>query len=66
MKTTQHQVATLISKGLSNKQISRQLFISENTVKYHCKQLFQKYSVNCRTELTFKFLRENILPGVEK
>jgi DNA-binding NarL/FixJ family response regulator len=52
----QLQVAQLLCQGLSNKQIARQLFISENTVKYHCKQLFKLHDVQCRTELTMRLL----------
>ncbi|NOI65840.1 LuxR C-terminal-related transcriptional regulator [Vibrio sp. 99-8-1] len=52
----QQQVATLLCQGLSNKQIARQLYISENTVKYHCKQLFKTHNVQCRTQLTAHLL----------
>jgi DNA-binding NarL/FixJ family response regulator len=60
----QEQVAELISQGLSNKQIANQLYISENTVKYHCKQLFRLYQVNCRTELSFKILNASLITSL--
>ena len=40
----------LIAKGLSNREIAEKLFISENTVKYHIKNLLQKLSLKNRTE----------------
>lgn len=40
----------LASKGLSNRGIAQKLAISENTVKYHLKQIYQKMNVQNRTE----------------
>lgn len=40
-----------ITKGASNKQISENLFISVNTVKYHTKKLYEKLDVKKRTEI---------------
>ncbi len=56
----QHRVAQLLCQGLSNKEIARQLYISENTVKYHCKQLFKTHNVQCRTELTALLLGDQL------
>lgn len=47
----------IIYRGLSNKQIARQLGISESTVKLHCSILFEKYAVQSRTQLT-SFLKQ--------
>ncbi len=44
------QVLTLISQGASNKEIGRQLHISEATVKSHLIHIFQKLGVNDRTQ----------------
>lgn len=45
----QIEVLNLISAGATNKDISEQLDISENTVKTYLKQIFQKLGVNKRT-----------------
>ncbi|STO71580.1 DNA-binding response regulator in two-component regulatory system with NarQ or NarX [Avibacterium paragallinarum] len=36
------EILTLLSSGLSNVEISQQLFISERTVAKHIERLFQK------------------------
>ncbi len=43
-------VLTLIAEGFKNKQIARQLGISEKTVKAHCGRLFQRIGVTDRTQ----------------
>ncbi|MBA2498954.1 MAG: response regulator transcription factor [Chitinophagaceae bacterium] len=41
-------VLKLISMGCSNRQIAARLFISEQTVKKHLKNIFKKLNVNNR------------------
>lgn len=41
----------LVAQGKTNKEISRELLISENTVKTYIKRLFAKCNVSSRTEL---------------
>ena len=43
------EVLTLVTKGLPNKVIARQLFISEATVKSHLVHLFGKLGADNRT-----------------
>lgn len=45
----QLEVLRMIAKGASNKEISRLLSISENTVKTHLRQIFLELGVNKRT-----------------
>ncbi|MFZ5915954.1 MAG: response regulator [Chloroflexota bacterium] len=44
------ELLRLVVEGLSNKAIAQSLSISENTVKYHMKNIFQKLNVQNRTE----------------
>jgi two-component system, NarL family, nitrate/nitrite response regulator NarL len=46
----QEQVLRCVCAGLSNKQIARQLNLSEATIKMHLKLLYSKLSVNSRTQ----------------
>jgi len=43
-------ILLLIDEGLSNQQIADKLFISENTIKKHISNIFQKLQVERRTE----------------
>jgi len=51
VQTRNAQITELLLDGLSNKEIARKLFISEQTVKYHLKNMFLENSVKSRTEL---------------
>lgn len=50
----QIEVLRLIAEGATNKDISDNLNISENTVKTHLKHIFQELGVNKRTACTRK------------
>ncbi|MDG2450179.1 MAG: LuxR C-terminal-related transcriptional regulator, partial [Saprospiraceae bacterium] len=51
--TDQEQVITgLLAKGHSYKTICEKLFISMNTLKYHAKNIYSKFDVKGRSELT--------------
>lgn len=45
----QLEILQLLAEGLPNKSISRQLGVSEDTVKTHLKTLFQELTVHTRT-----------------
>ena len=45
------EVLNLITEGSSNSEISAKLFISENTVKFHVRNILKKTSCSNRTEL---------------
>ncbi|MEZ4652350.1 MAG: response regulator transcription factor [Candidatus Eisenbacteria bacterium] len=44
------EVLGLIARGLSNKEIAEQVFVSENTVKTHASRVFGKLGARRRTE----------------
>jgi DNA-binding NarL/FixJ family response regulator len=52
------EVAALLADGMSNKQISEALWISENTVKTHLKAIFQKASVTSRAQAMVRISRD--------
>jgi VCBS repeat-containing protein len=52
------QIVLLVSEGLSNKEIARQLNVSQGTVKVHLHNIFQKLEISNRTVLaTIALLR---------
>lgn len=55
------EVLQHLAKGRSNREISRALFISEETVKTHMKALFTKLGVKDRTEAVIHALRSGIV-----
>lgn len=44
-------VADAVARGLSNKEVAAELFMSVNTVETHLKRIFRKLEVRSRTEL---------------
>ncbi|AMQ04860.1 MULTISPECIES: response regulator transcription factor [Sporosarcina] len=46
----EQELLMLASKGLANKEISKQLFLSEGTVRNYFSDIFQKLQVKSRTE----------------
>lgn len=44
------QILQRIAQGLSNKQIAREIFVSEGTVKFHSNSIYSKLGVASRTE----------------
>ncbi len=46
----EQELLRALSAGKTNKEIARMLWISDNTVAWHLKNLFTKLSVNTRTE----------------
>jgi two-component system, NarL family, nitrate/nitrite response regulator NarL len=47
----ERQIIRLVSEGLSNKEIGRQLDISDGTIRVHLHKIFQKLEVTNRTAL---------------
>lgn len=54
----EHDVLQWIAKGMSNKQIASQLFISEETVKVHIRNLLRKLNVHSRVAATVLYLEQ--------
>jgi len=44
------EILDLIARGMSNREIANQLFVSENTIKTHSSRLFDKLSAKRRTQ----------------
>ncbi len=57
------EVLRLLGRGLSNRLIAEQLFVSENTVKYHIRNIFQKLGVKNRTEAVSHALQAGLIPS---
>ncbi|WP_304518018.1 response regulator transcription factor [Cecembia rubra] len=51
------EIVTLVEEGLTNHEIASKLFVSENTVKTHLKNIFIKTNAINRTDLIHKLRR---------
>jgi DNA-binding NarL/FixJ family response regulator len=55
------EVLRLVAQGLNNKDIAKKLFISENTVKNHVRNLLEKLQLHSRMEAVLYAVREKIV-----
>ncbi len=60
------EVLQLVTAGLRNKEIATELGISENTAKYHLKNILEKLHAQSRTELAARAVREGLVPPPER
>jgi DNA-binding CsgD family transcriptional regulator len=56
------EILTLIARGLSNREIATQLFVSENTVKTHCARTYDKLGAARRTQAVQRGKELGLLP----
>ena len=55
------ELLRLVAEGMSNKAIAQTLSISENTAKYHMRNILQKLGVQNRTEAVTHAIRAGLL-----
>ncbi len=55
------ELLQLVAEGMSNKAVAQALSISENTVKYHMKNILQKLGAQNRTEAVTQAIRVGLL-----
>jgi two-component system, NarL family, response regulator LiaR len=56
------EILALIARGLSNREIANQLFVSENTIKTHCARTFDKLGAARRTQAVQRGKELGLLP----
>ena len=55
------EVLTMVARGLSNKEVGKLLYISQNTVKNHVRNILEKLHLHSRMEAVMYAVRENLL-----
>ena len=55
------EVLRLVAKGLNNREAAKELFISENTVKNHVRNIVEKLQLHSRMEAVMYAVREKLL-----
>lgn len=56
------EILTYVARGLSNREIATQLFVSESTVKTHCARTFDKLGAVRRTQAVQRGKELGLLP----
>ena len=54
------EVLKLVAQGLNNREIAKRLFISENTVKNHVRNILEKLQLHSRMEAVMYAVREKL------
>lgn len=57
----EREVVTLITQGLSNREIGAAIFVSESTVKFHVRNVMRKMDVRHRAEVAYVASRLELL-----
>ena len=57
----EQEVLKLVAQGMSNRDIAGQLFISENTVKNHIRNILEKLHLHSRMEAVVYAVREKMI-----
>jgi DNA-binding NarL/FixJ family response regulator len=55
------EVLRLVARGMNNRDIARELFISENTVKNHVRNILEKLQIHSRMEAVMVAVREKLI-----
>jgi len=58
LSTREEEVLTAVAEGLTNAEVAERLHISENTVKFHLQNIYQRLGVTNRTEASRWYLQE--------
>ena len=58
----EEEVVELVVRGASTRQISRALYVTENTIQKHLQNAFEKVGVRSRRELVKRLYLNTIFP----
>jgi non-specific serine/threonine protein kinase len=57
------EVAEMVARGLTNREIAAHLYLSARTVETHVDHILTKLSLSTRTQLVARAHKEGLLPG---
>ena len=58
------EVLRLVARGMSNRDIAKELFISENTVKNHIRNILEKLQMKSRMEAAMYAVRSKLIDDI--
>lgn len=65
LTTREREVLALLVRGLSNRDIARELVVSHSTAKCHVSNVLSKLGVSGRTEAVAQALQHHLVPDIE-
>jgi DNA-binding NarL/FixJ family response regulator len=65
LSNREKQIVLLVAQGNRNKEIGKNLFISEQTVKNHLHNIFDKLGVSDRLELALYAIHHHLIEGAQ-
>lgn len=67
LTASEHRVAEMAARGMTNKQIAQDLFITVKAVEWHLRNAYQKLNIRSRKQLAeaLETKRENVRPRVQ-
>ncbi len=66
LSTRERQLLALMAQGCSNKEIALKLYLSTGTVKSYSSRLFEKLSVQGRTQAVLLAMRTGLIPPTQR
>jgi DNA-binding NarL/FixJ family response regulator len=66
LSTREREIVALVAQGYKNKEMAEKMFISEQTVKNHLHNIFDKLGVSDRLELALYAIHKGLHIGAEK
>ena len=57
------QILRRLAQGMSNREIAKELFVTEGTVKWYNKQIFRKLGVHSRAKAVAQGRKAGLLEG---
>lgn len=56
------EVLSLLSEGFSSRQVAERLFVSENTIEYHCKQILRRLGARNNVHAATIAIKRGLMP----
>lgn len=57
------EVLSLLCKGFSSRQVAERLFVSENTIEYHCKQILRRLGARNNVHAATIAIQRGLMPA---
>lgn len=66
LSVREHEIAGLITEGLSNRHIAERLLVSKRTVDAHVRHILDKLELNTRAQVSAWFTEQHRIPEIRR